>query len=191
MLTHTRRIAILGLAVALVAGVAIAAYFYAADGRAARKSEKAAAKGPQAVLITTAVVQPRTLDIYEEVVGTIENVIDPTVGAEVAGRVTRVAGFTGKKVKHRGQHFTLEENGQQDKASGSRLAGARLNGGIARRHFINQDAFFLHRTLADETFPETEFLLALGEAVGDERFQVQLVLAGLHDFHGLPPSAPP
>ena len=73
MLTHTRRIAILGLAVALVAGVAIAAYFYAADGRAARKSEKAAAKGPQAVLITTAVVQPRTLDIYEEVVGTIEN----------------------------------------------------------------------------------------------------------------------
>ena len=99
MLTHTRRIAILGLAVALVAGAAIAAYFYAADGRAARKSEKAAAKGPQAVLITTAVVQPRTLDIYEEVVGTIENVIDPTVGAEVAGRVTRVAGFTGKKVK--------------------------------------------------------------------------------------------
>ena len=44
-------------------------------------------------------MQPRTLEIYEEVVGTIENVIDPTVGAEVAGRVTRVTGFTGKKVK--------------------------------------------------------------------------------------------
>ncbi|HET9350975.1 MAG TPA: efflux RND transporter periplasmic adaptor subunit [Burkholderiales bacterium] len=98
MTTASRRIAILGLAVALVAGAVIAAYFYAADGRAARKSEKGAAKGPQAVLITTAVVQPRTLEIYEEVVGTIENVIDPTVGAEVAGRVTRVAGFTGKKV---------------------------------------------------------------------------------------------
>ena len=40
------------------------------------------------MLITAAVVQPRTLEIYEEVVGTIENVIDPTVGAEVAGRVT-------------------------------------------------------------------------------------------------------
>ena len=38
------------------------------------------------------------LEIYEEVVGTIENVIDPTVGAEVGGRVTRVTGFTGKKV---------------------------------------------------------------------------------------------
>jgi RND family efflux transporter MFP subunit len=99
MTTATRRIAILGLAVALVAGAVIAAYFYAADGRAARKPEKGAAKGPQAVLITAAVVEPRTLEIYEEVVGTIENVIDPTVGAEVAGRVTRVAGFTGKKVK--------------------------------------------------------------------------------------------
>ena len=98
MTTASRRIAILGLAVALVAGAVIAAYFYAADGRAARKSEKGATKGPQAVLITTAVVEPRTLEIYEEVVGTIENVIDPTVGAEVAGRVTRIAGFTGKKV---------------------------------------------------------------------------------------------
>lgn len=100
MTTTTRRIAILGLAVALVAGAVIAAYFYAADGRAARKGgdRGAAKKGPQTVLITAAAVQPRTLEIYEEVVGTIENVIDPTIGAEVAGRVTRVTGFTGRKV---------------------------------------------------------------------------------------------
>ena len=98
-MTSLTRITLLGLAVALVAGAAIGAYFYAADGRAARKdSAKGATKGPQAVLITAATVQPRTLEIYEEVVGTIENVIDPTVGAEVAGRVTRVTGFTGKKV---------------------------------------------------------------------------------------------
>jgi RND family efflux transporter MFP subunit len=78
----------------------LGAYFFAGDGRAARKAEKSAAKGgPQAVLITSAVVQARTLEVYEEVVGTIENVIDPTIGAEVAGRVTRVAGFTGKKVR--------------------------------------------------------------------------------------------
>ena len=98
-MTSLTRITLLGLAVALVAGAAIGAYFYAADGRAARKdSAKGATKGPQAVLITAATVQPRTLEIYEEVVGTIENVIDPTVGAEVAGRVTRVTGFTGRKV---------------------------------------------------------------------------------------------
>ena len=98
MTRATRRLAIFALAAGLLA-VGIGAYFFAADGRAARSSGKGTAKGPQAVLITTAVAQPRTLEIYEEVIGTIENVIDPTLGAEVAGRVTRVSGFTGKKVK--------------------------------------------------------------------------------------------
>ena len=100
MTTATRRLTLLGICIALIAG-AVAAYFYAGDGRAARKEiAKPAAKGAgQAVLITTAPVTPRTLEIYEEVLGTVENVIDPTIGAEVAGRVTRVTGFTGKKVK--------------------------------------------------------------------------------------------
>ncbi len=97
MTTATRRLALFGLSI-IVLAAAVGAYFFAGDGRAARKESAKAGKGPQAVLITAAVVQPRTLEIYEEVVGTIENVIDPTVGAEVAGRVTRVAGFTGKKV---------------------------------------------------------------------------------------------
>ncbi len=56
--------------------------------------------GPPAVLITATTVQPSTLEIYEEVVGSLENVVDPRIGAEVAGRVTRVVGYTGKKVKH-------------------------------------------------------------------------------------------
>ena len=100
MTTATRRLALLGVFVAVIAAAA-GAYFYATDGRAARKeSAKPAAKGgAQAVLITSAQVTPRTLELYEEVLGTIENVIDPTIGAEVAGRVTRVTGFTGKKVR--------------------------------------------------------------------------------------------
>ena len=100
MSNATRRLALLSLVVVVLAAVAAAgAYFYAGDGRAARKAEKAAGKGSPAVLITTATATARTLEVYEEVMGTIENVIDPTIGAEVAGRVTRVAGFTGKKVK--------------------------------------------------------------------------------------------
>jgi RND family efflux transporter MFP subunit len=99
MTTATRRLALVGLSVVVLAA-AVGAYFFAGDGRAARKENaKGAGKGQQAVLITAAVVQPRMLEVYEEVVGTIENVIDPTVGAEVAGRVTRITGFTGKKVK--------------------------------------------------------------------------------------------
>ncbi len=51
------------------------------------------------MLISAAEVQPRTLEIYEDVVGSLENVVDPKIAAEVAGRVTQVLGFTGKKVK--------------------------------------------------------------------------------------------
>ena len=76
------------------AGTALALSGCGRDAESARK-----AAGPPAVLITTTQVTPRSLEVYEEVVGTLENVIDPTIGAEVAGRVTRVLGFTGKKVR--------------------------------------------------------------------------------------------
>jgi membrane fusion protein, multidrug efflux system len=104
MTTATRRLALLGLVVAVLGG-AVVAYFFAADGRAregsaeAGKSQARKASAARAVLIRTVVAQPRTLEIYEEVVGSLENVMDPRIAAEVAGRVTRVLAFTGKKVK--------------------------------------------------------------------------------------------
>ncbi|HEX6690231.1 MAG TPA: efflux RND transporter periplasmic adaptor subunit, partial [Burkholderiales bacterium] len=97
MTTSNRRFALAGVVVALLAAVGLGTYFVAADGRP-KEAAKGVGKGPQAVLITATTVQPRSLEIYEEVIGTLENIIDPTIGAEVAGRVTRVAGFTGKKV---------------------------------------------------------------------------------------------
>jgi membrane fusion protein, multidrug efflux system len=120
MTTATRRLALVVVVLAVVAA-GIGAWFYAGDGRAARRDAgKGEKKGPQAVLITSAVVQSRTLEIYEEVIGTIENVIDPTVGAEVAGRVTRVTGFTGKKVEKGellaeidAQDFHIQQRGDQ------------------------------------------------------------------------------
>ena len=96
MTAANRRFLSAGLVVAVLLAAGLGFYFI--DGRT-REAAKPAAKGPQAVLISAATVQPRTLEIYEDVVGTLENVIDPTVGAEVAGRVTRVMGFTGEKVK--------------------------------------------------------------------------------------------
>jgi hypothetical protein len=62
-----------------------------------RRRRVGQAAGPRAVLITATTVEPRTLEIYEQVVGSLENVMDPKISAEVAGRVTRVLGFTGKK----------------------------------------------------------------------------------------------
>ena len=96
MTQSSRRLAFLGFSLAVLGAVALGIYF-AADGRA-REAAKGPGKARAAVLVTAAQVQPRPLEVYEDVVGTIENVVDPTVGAEVAGRVTRVNGFTGKKV---------------------------------------------------------------------------------------------
>ena len=100
MTTATRRIAILGLLVAVL-GAALAAYLFSGDGRAnqARKAGTSKAGASRAVLIGTTVAQQRTLEIYEEVIGSLENAMDPKISAEVAGRVTRVLAFTGKKVK--------------------------------------------------------------------------------------------
>ena len=100
MTTATRRIAILGLLIAVL-GAAIGAYLFSGDGRAnqARKAATSKAGAARAVLVGTTVAEPRTLEIYEEVVGSLENAMDPKISAEVAGRVTRVLAFTGKKVK--------------------------------------------------------------------------------------------
>lgn len=95
-MTSSSRLIVAAAGVVLATGIALGTYFVA-NGRT-QDAGKAAGKARQAVLISTTVVQPRTLEVFEEVVGTLENVVDPTIGAEVAGRVTRTYGFTGKKV---------------------------------------------------------------------------------------------
>lgn len=99
--TTRRRLSVL---IALIAVVAIAGLgsYLVADGRTSKEGGKAGTakrSGPRAVLIGATAAQPQTLEVYEEVVGSLENVIDPKIGAEVAGLVTRVLAFTGKKVK--------------------------------------------------------------------------------------------
>ena len=97
MTASQRRFFTAGAVLGLLVLAGIGTYFVS-DGRAARDGARKSGKGPAAVLVTAAVVQPRPLEVYEDVVGTLENVIDPTIGAEVAGRIVRVHGFTGKKV---------------------------------------------------------------------------------------------
>lgn len=93
-----RRFLTAGTVAVVLAAIALGAYFVVANGRTSQSPGKSAGTARQAVLITTTTVEPRTLEVYEEVVGTLENVIDPTLAAEVAGRITRVHGYTGKKV---------------------------------------------------------------------------------------------
>jgi RND family efflux transporter MFP subunit len=96
-----RRVLVLAAIVAAV-GVAGLGSYLVANGRTAKTPQPAAKSkgaGARSVLISATEVQPRTLEIYEDVVGSLENVMDPKIAAEVAGRVTQVLGFTGKKVK--------------------------------------------------------------------------------------------
>jgi len=97
MTSSSRRLLSVGAIAAVLVAAGLGAYFVAADGRP-KEAAKKAGRTQATVLIGAAVVQPRSVDLYEDVVGTLEYVIDPTVGAEVAGRITRVLGFTGKKV---------------------------------------------------------------------------------------------
>lgn len=98
--TARRSLLAFSVAVALAAVVGLGSYLIA-NGRTAKDAAKAAAKrgAARAVLIAAAPVRPVTLEVYEDVIGSLENVVDPTLAAEVAGRVTRVLAFTGKKVK--------------------------------------------------------------------------------------------
>jgi hypothetical protein len=61
MTTATRRLAIFGISIVVLAA-AVGAYFFAGDGRAAR-TDSGKGKSQQGVLITSAVVQPRVLEI--------------------------------------------------------------------------------------------------------------------------------
>ncbi|MGH8669985.1 MAG: efflux RND transporter periplasmic adaptor subunit [Burkholderiales bacterium] len=123
--TNRRRLTLVALVVALVGAVGLGTYIVA-DGRTSKDGKAAAGKrasGARAVLISAAPAQPRTLEIYEEVVGSLENAVDPKIGAEVAGRVTRVLGFTGMKVK-RGE--LLAEIDAQDFQIQSRADAAEV-----------------------------------------------------------------
>jgi membrane fusion protein (multidrug efflux system) len=132
--------------------------------------------GPRAVLITAVPVQPRTLEVYDEVVGSLENVADPKISAEVAGRVTRVLAFTGKKVA---QGELLAEIDAQDFQIQSRADAAevkRLQALLANQErvverqqklvsqgFISQNA--LDEALAQRTVLREQ--LAAARARGD------------------------
>lgn len=55
--------------------------------------------GPPPTLITTTVVKSAAFEVAEETLGTLEALIDPKIGAEVAGKVVKVVAAAGKAVK--------------------------------------------------------------------------------------------
>jgi len=81
----------------LAMAAAAAAALLAGCGDDSRATKPAAR--PPATLVSVAQAEVRPIEITEDTVGTVENVIDPTVAAEVAGRVVRALAPAGRKVK--------------------------------------------------------------------------------------------
>ena len=190
MTIATRRLALFGL-VAVVLAASVGAYFYAGDGRAARKENaKSASKGPQAVLITAAAVQARTLEVYEDVVGTIENVIDPTIGAEVAGRVTRVLGFTGKKVAKGELIAEIDAADFQIQARADQAEIGRLTGLLEQQEKVVQRQTklvgqgFISQNVVDETVAQRN---ALRQQLASARARAEATGRGLTKSRVLAP----
>ena len=63
------------------------------------KTEKQEKTPPPATLVSMTTAEIMKLEIREETVGTLEGLIDPTISAEVAARVLRVAARPGQTVK--------------------------------------------------------------------------------------------
>ncbi len=66
---------------------------------ACSKNDEGNQKAPSSTLISVATAETIMLEVREETVGTLEGLIDPTVSAEVAGRVLRVEARPGQRVK--------------------------------------------------------------------------------------------
>jgi RND family efflux transporter MFP subunit len=64
-----------------------------------KKPEEKKTFGPPPVLITVTPVKHGSFEVAEETLGTLEALIDPKIGAEVAGKVVKVNVVAGKAVK--------------------------------------------------------------------------------------------
>jgi RND family efflux transporter MFP subunit len=65
----------------------------------APRAEEKKPAGPPATLITTTQVSARSIEVTENTLGTLESLIDPTIGAEVPGRVIKVLSHAGQRVR--------------------------------------------------------------------------------------------
>jgi RND family efflux transporter MFP subunit len=66
---------------------------------ACQKAEEKKSSGPPPTLITVTQARAGAMEITEETLGTLEALIDPKIGAEIAGKVVQVLASAGKAVR--------------------------------------------------------------------------------------------
>lgn len=122
--------------------------------------------GPPATPITVFKAASVPLDVTEDTLGTLEALIDPKIGAEVAGRVVSVSAHSGDRVK-KGQRLAeldptdFQIQGQTDAAEINRLEALVAQAErFAERQQNLVDKGFISRNGADDALAQRDALRA-------------------------------
>lgn len=111
---------------------------------------------PNVVQVTVAQAQSKALEIVEETIGSLESVIDPTISAEVSGKVVKVNARAGDDVKAGqvvavldAQDFAL--TGDANRAEIARLEALATNQRkvVERNRRLRESGFISHHALDD------------------------------------------
>jgi RND family efflux transporter MFP subunit len=107
-------------------GESAAATDVSGKGTAPAKPAASAKKGPPATVVTLTKAEVRSIEITEETVGSLEDIVDPRISAEIAGRIVRILADVGARVR-RGQLLAEIDpvdvviQGRSDRADVARL----------------------------------------------------------------------
>ncbi len=127
-----------------------------------KEADQETKKKSQIALINTTTAESSTLEIREESIGSLEGLIDPTVAAEAAGRVTKVLAHPGQAVR-KGETLVLidatDYNLQrvQTQAEVARLEALTSNQSriVERNQVLVQKKFISQNALEDVTTQHT------------------------------------
>jgi len=159
MTTSNRRLAFAGVAVAVLAGAGLVAYF-ATDGRA--KEGKGGAKGPPAVPVTVAVVTQQAVPVRLQAIGNVEAYSTVAVRARVDGQIVEVNFREGQAVRKGEILFRIDPRPyqaalRQAEANAMRDASARDQARsqatryqeLLDKNFVSKEAYAQFRTNAE------------------------------------------
>ena len=124
-----------------------------------------AKSGPPATLITVAKAEIGKVEITEDTIGLLENLYDPRVGAEVAGRVQRMLAEPGMQFKRGALLAEIDSSDQQIQGRADEAEIARLETLLANQERIVERQAqlvkqnFLSQTALDDTTAQRNALL--------------------------------
>jgi membrane fusion protein, multidrug efflux system len=118
-----------------------------------KAEEKTQSAAPPVTLVTVTQAQTRKLEIFEQTIGSMESLIDPGVGAEVAAKVLKIFAHSGQEVK-KGQLLAILDNTdyilqkREAEAEIARIEALLANQGrivernqhLVQKNFISQNA---------------------------------------------------